>query len=147
MSWIAETIVPLVVLAVAGGIGGSLRYDFDAAARRRRHPRWFAFPLIGATTACLVYALGEPLFPAPTETTRYYTALIGFGSLSGFWGLELQVRLAQRLPGSQGSALKMDGFRRKIREDVRKLASGVEAAELQKRFPSLAPFYEELLAG
>ena len=129
--------MPLLALVFSGGIGGMLRYDFDAAARRRSHPRWLAFGMIGATTACLAFALGEPLFPAPTNIIRFYAALIGVGSLSGFWGLELQVRLAQRLPGSTNSALKPDDLRRRINEDVHKLASGAEATELRKRFPSL----------
>jgi hypothetical protein len=141
-----EPYLTLCLLLGAGALGGWLRHSFDEVAHRRIRPGRVSFILIGSTTACLAFALARPLFPSLSNLDHYYASLLGVGSLAGFWGLELYVRLVRRLPmASNGTADSWDTKRKEMNAEIEKLANGNEAKELQKRFPALVPFYRDLL--
>jgi len=142
-----EPYLTLALLLAAGGLGGWLRHSFDEIAHRRSRPRRLSFVLIGTTTACLAFALARPLFPNESNLAHYYASLLGVGSLAGFWGLELYVRMVRRLSlASHASADSWDNKRKEMHDEIQELATGYDARELQRRFPALVPFYRGLLS-
>jgi len=141
-----EPYMTIGLLILSGGLGGWLRYNFDDIARRRVRPKQLGFILIGSTTACLIFSLSRPLFPSESNPAHYYASLIGVGSLGGFWGIELYIRLVRRLSfTSHSNVCSWDKTQKEMQEEIRELATGPEAREIQKRFPAMVPFYQDLL--